>query len=83
MRVGIEVGGTFMDLVAIDGGRVAVLKLPSTPRSPDIGAFDALAESGIPIGAVTELAHGSTVATNAVLERKGLPNGLRRHRRVP
>jgi N-methylhydantoinase A len=76
MRVGIEVGGTFTDLVAIDGGRVTVLKVPSTPRSPDIGAFAALAESGIPIASITELAHGSTVATNAVLERKGFPTAF-------
>src|SRR5712671_4993733 len=52
MRVGVEVGGTFTDLVAVEGGRVVVTKVPSTPRSPDVG-------------------HGSTVATNAVLERKG------------
>jgi N-methylhydantoinase A len=76
MRVGIEVGGTFTDLVAIEGGKVTVLKVPSTPRSPDIGAFNALAESGIPIDAITELAHGSTVATNAVLERKGFPTAF-------
>jgi N-methylhydantoinase A len=76
MRVGIEVGGTFTDLVAIAGGRVTVLKVPSTPRSPEIGAFDALFESGIPIDEITELAHGSTVATNAVLERKGFPTAF-------
>ena len=76
MRVGIEVGGTFTDLVAIEGGSVTVLKVPSTPASPDIGAFNALAESGIPIPAITELAHGSTVATNAVLERKGFPTAF-------
>jgi N-methylhydantoinase A len=76
MRVGIEVGGTFTDLVAIEGGTVTVLKVPSTPKSPDIGAFNALAESGLAIGAITELAHGSTVATNAVLERKGFPTAF-------
>ena len=42
MRVGVEVGGTFTDLVAVEGGRVVVTKVPSTPRSPDIGAFAAL-----------------------------------------
>lgn len=76
MRVGIEVGGTFTDLVALEGEKVTVLKVPSTPRSPDIGAFNALAESGIAIPAITELAHGSTVATNAVLERKGFPTAF-------
>lgn len=72
MRVGIEVGGTFTDLVAIgDDGAVTVAKVPSTPRSPDIGALAALEAGGIPASAVTDLVHGSTVATNAILERRG------------
>ena len=73
MRIGVEVGGTFTDLVAIGDGGVTVLKVPSTPRSPDEGAFNALLASDIPVGSIDELAHGSTVATNAVLERKGFP----------
>src|SRR5258707_5147829 len=71
MRVGVEVGGTFTDLVAVEGGRVVVTKVPSTPRSPDIGAFEALTASGIDLSRIEDLGHGSTVATNAVLERKG------------
>ncbi|HEY6980229.1 hydantoinase/oxoprolinase family protein [Reyranella sp.] len=71
MRVGVEVGGTFTDLVAVEGGRVVVAKVPSTPRSPDIGAFAALTSSGIDLARIEDLGHGSTVATNAVLERKG------------
>jgi N-methylhydantoinase A len=71
MRVGVEVGGTFTDLVAVDGGRVVVTKVPSTPKSPDVGAFAALTASGIDISKIEDLGHGSTVATNAVLERKG------------
>ena len=71
MRVGIEVGGTFTDLVAQDGERVEVVKVSSTPASPDIGAFAALAAAGIDPAQVTDLVHGSTVATNAILERKG------------
>jgi N-methylhydantoinase A len=71
MRVGVEVGGTFTDLVAIGPRGVTVTKVPSTPASPDEGAFDALVESGIPLDSIDDLAHGSTVATNAVLERKG------------
>ena len=46
MRVGVEVGGTFTDLVAVEGGKVVVIKVPSTPKSPDIGAFAALTASG-------------------------------------
>ncbi len=71
MRVGIEVGGTFTDLVAVDGSRVEVAKVPSTPHSPDIGAYAALGAAGIPAADVVDLVHGSTVATNAILERKG------------
>ncbi|HYF07200.1 MAG TPA: hydantoinase/oxoprolinase family protein [Acetobacteraceae bacterium] len=71
MRVGIEVGGTFTDLVALDGTMATVAKVPSTPRSPDIGAYNALLAGSIPPGTVTDLVHGSTVATNAILERRG------------
>ena len=71
MRVGVEVGGTFTDLVAVEGGRIVVTKVPSTPKSPDIGAFAALTASGIDLAGIEDLGHGSTVATNAVLERKG------------
>ena len=71
MRVGIEVGGTFTDLVAVEGHRVEVVKVPSTPGEPEIGAFGSLAAAGIDPEAVTDLVHGSTVATNAILERKG------------
>jgi len=71
MRVGVEVGGTFTDLVAIDGENVVIKKVPSTPKNPDIGAFDALQAAAIDVSQVTDLAHGSTIATNAVLERKG------------
>ena len=71
MRVGIEVGGTFTDLVAADGDRLTVAKVPSTPASPDIGAFAALGAGGIDPAGIQDLVHGSTVATNAILERKG------------
>ena len=71
MRVGIEVGGTFTDLVAVDGESVRTAKVPSTPASPDEGAMQAIDAAGLDPGAIEELVHGSTVATNAVLERKG------------
>ena len=71
MRVGIEVGGTFTDLVAIDGNRIEVVKVPSTPASPDIGAFNSLTSAAISPADVNDLVHGSTIATNAILERKG------------
>jgi N-methylhydantoinase A len=76
MRVGIEVGGTFTDLVAIGPDGIVVTKVPSVPRAPDEGAFNALVASAIPVAAIDDLAHGSTVATNAVLERKGFPTAF-------
>ena len=76
MRVGIEVGGTFTDLVAIGAGGIRIIKVPSVPAAPDEGAFDALLASGIAISSIDDLAHGSTVATNAVLERKGFPTAF-------
>ena len=76
MRVGVEVGGTFTDLVAISAEGIRVLKVPSTPRNPDEGAFNALVESRLALGEIDDLAHGSTVATNAVLERKGYPTAF-------
>ena len=70
-RVGVEVGGTFTDLVAFEAGGVRITKVPSTPSAPHRGAIAALDESGLSMGAAGDLVHGSTVATNAVLERKG------------
>ncbi len=71
MRVGVEVGGTFTDLVVVQGDEVSVVKVPSTPAQPDVGAINALDAARIEYGDIVDLVHGSTVATNAVLERKG------------
>lgn len=71
LRVGVEIGGTFTDLVAFEDGRVQVAKVPSTPSSPDVGAFNAINAAGLKPADMADLGHGSTVATNAVLERKG------------
>lgn len=71
MRIGVEVGGTFTDLVAFQDDAVTIAKVPSTPQSPEIGAFNAVLESGLPVDKIDDFAHGSTVATNAILERKG------------
>jgi N-methylhydantoinase A len=65
-RVGVDVGGTFTDLVAVEDGRVSVRKTPSTPDAPERGVFDAL-DAG-DVDRATFFGHGTTVATNAVLE---------------
>src|SRR5512138_1197785 len=76
-RIGIDVGGTFTDLV-ISGpeGTVALHKVPTTPADVADGLLAALRESGVDGAAVAEIAHGTTAATNAVLERKGARTGL-------
>ena len=71
MRVGVEVGGTFTDLVAVDGDEVRIAKVPSVPARPDEGAFAAIEAAGLSPGRIDDLVHGSTVSTNAILERKG------------
>ena len=70
--VGIDTGGTFTDCVYRVGGRLTVLKLPSTPEDPGraiLNAIDRIVEQVGP--AILEIRHGTTVATNALLERKG------------
>jgi N-methylhydantoinase A len=71
--VGIDVGGTFTDLFySADGARVdAVLKVPSTPDDPSRGLTDALAAAGIAPSDLDIILHGTTIATNAVIERRG------------
>ena len=72
MQVGVEIGGTFTDLVAYDNeGNITNCKVFSTPESPEKGALDVLHAWGGDMKKVEVLIHGSTVATNAVLERKG------------
>ena len=67
MRVGVEVGGTFTDLVAIGADGIRITKVPSIPARPDEGAFNELVQSEIPLSSIEELAHGTTFATNAEL----------------
>ncbi len=85
LRIGIDVGGTFTDLVAVDdGGRVTLAKSASTPADPSVGVMDGLgllaAELGRDLGGLLAdtglVVHGTTVATNALLERKGARVGL-------
>ena len=71
IRMGVEVGGTFTDLVAFEDAGVRITKVPSTPAEPHRGAIAALDASGLALAGIGDLVHGSTVATNAVLERKG------------
>src|SRR5690349_5273771 len=84
-RIGIDVGGTFTDLVAVDDfGKATLAKVPSTPEDPSVGVLDGLRLLAETLGtelsallAETErIVHGTTVATNALLEHKGARIGL-------
>ncbi len=95
-RVGVDVGGTFTDVVTVRDGTVDVTKTPSTPDAPDEGVVDGLEQHQVADGgaveqgtsdsgpegdgfsdeAVTFFAHGTTVATNAVLEREWADTAL-------
>jgi N-methylhydantoinase A len=70
-RLGVDVGGTFTDLVALTDGGLITAKVPTTPRNQALGVVAALELVQPAVGAVASLAHGSTVATNALLERRG------------
>jgi N-methylhydantoinase A len=71
-RLGVDVGGTFTDLVALVDGRLVTAKVPSTPSNQADGVVRALEEvAQLAAGTVASFAHGSTVATNALLERRG------------
>jgi N-methylhydantoinase A len=67
IRIGIDTGGTFTDVVAVDaGGRVVSTKVPSTPSDPSVAFLRAIEKARS--GEVAEVVHGTTVATNALLE---------------
>ena len=82
-RLGVDVGGTFTDLFLVgdeDGGGRYRVKTPSTPADPSEGVLTGVRriceEAGIEVGEVQNILHGTTVATNAVLESKGARVGL-------
>ena len=75
-RLGVDVGGTFTDLVALSQGRLITAKVPSTPQDQSAGVMNSIETSEIEPGGVDALAHGMTVATNALLERRGARTAL-------
>jgi N-methylhydantoinase A len=80
-RIGIDVGGTFTDLVLLNQGSEPIFhKLPSTPRTPHLapvrGIVHLIASAKIEPQDVAFVGLGTTVATNMLLERKGAPTGL-------
>ena len=80
-RVGVDVGGTFTD-VALEGpgGGLTTAKCLTTPEAPEDGVIDGIAivleDAGIHPGDIDLLVHGTTLATNAIIERKGAVSAL-------
>ena len=69
--VGVDVGGTFTDLVYMEpGGDVRIAKVPTTPGNQAEGFMAALAEASVELASVANISHGTTTTTNALLERK-------------
>ncbi|MDQ4059560.1 MAG: hydantoinase/oxoprolinase family protein, partial [Pseudomonadota bacterium] len=82
LALGLDIGGTFTDVVMIDGasGAMWTAKTPSTPADPSVGFFTGveriLASAEAAPADIAAVFHGSTVATNAVLEGKGARTGM-------
>ncbi|HWV80345.1 MAG TPA: hydantoinase/oxoprolinase family protein [Hyphomicrobiaceae bacterium] len=81
-RIGVDIGGTFTDfaLSSATGGRMAIHKRLTTPHDPSeavlAGVATLIAENGVDIGAVSDIVHGTTLVTNAVIERRGAVTGM-------
>ena len=80
-RIAADIGGTFTDVaVVLEDGRVATRKLPSTPPTfadaVVAGVTDLLRALGSPFGAIEQVLHGCTVATNAIIEHRGARTAL-------
>ena len=77
VRIGVDVGGTFTDLVALHpSGATSSCKVPTTPAAPAVGVLNGIATLDPSSGPWASLAHGTTLVTNAIVERRGAPVGL-------
>jgi N-methylhydantoinase A len=75
--LGVDIGGTFTDFVLIDeSGQTRIHKRLTTPDDPSRALLAGFSELDLPPGVVVDLVHGSTIATNALLERKGARTAL-------
>ena len=75
-RVGIDIGGTFTDLVGLRDGKIVIDKTSTTPHDLTEGVAAALASVETDIAAISDFLHGTTIAINTVLERKGANTAL-------
>src|SRR5215470_562238 len=74
--VGIDIGGTFTDLVGCVDGRIVTSKTSTVPADPTRGVAESLSLAGCRMPALDEVLHGSTIAINTVLEKKGARTAL-------
>ncbi len=77
-RVAIDVGGTFTDVVTLDGDSAALKfdKVPTTPRRPEEGVLNGFAAGGAPMADIDTFIHGTTLGLNALLTRRGARTGI-------
>src|SRR3954452_870110 len=81
-RAGVDIGGTFTDLIIFDDatGALAIGKTLTTPADPsqaiEAGLAETLARAGLALGPVCQIIHGTTLVTNAIIERKGARTAL-------
>src|SRR5215475_11231330 len=81
-RIGVDSGGTFTDICLFEEstGRIAVWKVSSTPADPSRAVVSGMSEALVQVGAhaseVSYFCHGTTVATNALIQHRGAPTGL-------
>ncbi len=81
-RIGFDIGGTFTDFILLDEQRhdIRLHKCLTTPEDPSVGALAGLAQivgdAGLSLGDIGEIVHGTTLVTNALIERKGAKLGL-------
>ena len=79
-RVGVDIGGTFTDVALAGGGRTFTSKVLTTPSAPEDGVLDGLAQAlgdtSIDSADIEVVIHGTTLATNAIIERKGAKTAL-------
>ena len=74
-KIGVDTGGTFTDFILLDNGQLKIYKVLSTPDNPARAVLQGLRHLH-PCLADVNIVHGSTVATNALLERKGARTAL-------
>lgn len=80
VRLGVDIGGTFTDLVLENGDARHSVKVLTTPAAPEEAIVDGMhrvcAKAGLPAGAIDQIIHGTTLATNALIERRGAKTAL-------